>query len=73
MTNRRLCRRCVYYTKKDDICNHILVTGEKRAHDGDMCFSYEAASGRDRKPPEAVPQDKEMMYDAYRMYLHLMA
>ena len=53
MTDRDLCKRCVYSTFKNggcfDGCNYIIYTGHKRPHDGDECLGYEPKTGRGRR------------------------
>lgn len=56
MTDRHICRRCIYYTNGDDVCNYILTTGEKRQFDGDRCYSFE--SGK-RKRSTPLPSDTD--------------
>ena len=46
MTDRRKCRRCRYsgFTSSGNYwtgCTYIIKTGEKRPHDGDICYGYE--------------------------------
>jgi hypothetical protein len=45
MTDRRKCRKCRYsgFTLSNSWtgCTYIIRTGEKRPHDGDICYGYE--------------------------------
>ena len=27
------CRKCLYYTNGDKVCNHLILTGERRIYD----------------------------------------
>lgn len=41
------CKRCLYHTERDDLCNYILITGHRRGCSVENCDKFvENACGR---------------------------
>lgn len=53
MTDRELCRKCIHscfssYTRFQ-YCNYLDDTGNRRPHDGDVCYGFEAWDGKKKR------------------------
>lgn len=89
--DRKVCRKCRFsgFKGKTDEwtgCNYIIYTGEKRPHDGDLCYGYEPMIGQkdrkakpvQRKPSVQKAQTPQMKPvpvsadDGFRMWLNIM-
>ncbi|MBP3268716.1 MAG: hypothetical protein J6M07_10435 [Ruminococcus sp.] len=71
--DRKVCQKCRfsgYYGKSTNWtgCNYIIYTGEKRPHDGDICYGFEPMIGQTpQMKPVPVSAD-----DCFRMWLNIM-
>lgn len=53
MTDRELCRKCIHSCFSSptyfQYCNYLDDTGNRRPHDGDNCFGFEAWDGKKKR------------------------
>ena len=68
------CHNCIYWNKNCGLCTYIIETGQKRQHEGKMCYSFLDKKPRRRRRAKKEPQRPAISaYDAYRVWLHHMA
>ena len=61
--DRKVCRKCRFsgFKSKTDEwtgCNYIIYTGEKRPHNGDICYGFEPMIGQRGRPAPKPVQRK---------------
>jgi hypothetical protein len=59
MTDRDICRKCIhsYFTSYThfEYCNYLDDTGNRRPHDGDVCYGYEETNGKKKRRRSTPP------------------